>query len=97
MIHLQIFFQKPSVPGIRSECVKQFGSRSSPTFCRADLDPDDLERLLADDTSGQRVDFSLYMQGLNIYLWIFSPSAFKVANSIVLATLSAARLIDKTG
>ena len=35
--------------------VKQFGSRSDPTLCRPDLEPNCLLRLSEEDTSRQRV------------------------------------------
>ena len=41
------FFQE------HNQSLKQFGSRSGPTFCRAGLDPSCSQRLSADDTSRQ--------------------------------------------
>ena len=41
------------------QSVKQFGSRSGPTFCRPDLGPNSLQRLSAYET-GQRVIASYF-------------------------------------
>ena len=40
----------------RYQSVKQFGSRSGPMFGGPELDPNCLQRLLAEDTSWQRVN-----------------------------------------
>ena len=49
------------------QSVKQFGSRSVPTFCQPNPSPNCLQRLSADDTSRHRVNLKQFAQNLNYF------------------------------